>query len=778
MTFSRSPANASEMDKLRQDLIDYIEPRVQRSITALSKHHYIQIRGALEQAHPSYSEDDLYERSFFLEAFEDRLTQPIHWGTLPLGDLYTILSLLKAPLLDQSTRVSDEFDVCRMEVQSLRFKSRSCSPTSLRRLQRVLQRLVGKHHLVSSLSSEIKATLENEDFDKILSRSLLETCIEIFDSLEDRTSDEVSLPMEGPDASNSHPHDPLAELVPVASNSQLPESPLGLPAPETPERLALQSSRLDEQLSRRLFTTYISSEFPFAPISDVSNLHLHYLDYCQGASSLSASHTLINLCFALVCLGPAAPGCPTAEHFYGCARSQLSLLEERGDTLYLVQCHILQVQYLTAIGNLNLAWQVTGLTIRKAQSLGIHTKDGISDADDDVSRAEVSKRVWHTIQNIERALAMRLGREPQNFHDSCDWDITSPLICELTSANAIPLGMTEVHETYTPDATFFNANTYLYYISKGLGEVEGELRPSGTECLLKKITEPDTVDITDFIKDVEARLIAWKRTYTALVHEEGVMHSDSFTHYHSIYITTVRYLHLTLRYYRPWFILSIALSLPCAHCPNPEPHMRGFENGRLDSPAFLGLVREGARKCFNAATSLSKVTSMYLNDPPQDQARVASRPCLEGEHLEALYACGLTFIAARMIPNTLCISADRNPTKLVEYIDSQLEDTQADIETLINTSHLPDQFKARATLCAKALEHFSINADEMRKPSYYPECFAVPWSAWHRLYRRLELKSSFSDRSNSPISPRDSEPPFASRGFFAWMDSLPVDLHP
>lgn len=266
--------------------------------------------------------------------------------------------------------------------------------------------------------------------------------------------------------------------------------------------LTLTPSPLEPGLLRKLFLNYLAAEFAFTPISDLATLKCYYHDYCKGVSPLGASHTLIDLCFALSCLVTLPPRCPPADSFYKTAQSRLTLLEDQGSTLCQVQCHILQVQYLTTIGELNLALQINRVTIRKARVLGLHTDSFIRSTGDEDHSKELKKRVWHTIQTIERALTMRLGMEPQKF--TFDWDIRSPLICDTDWARDIPSLPPPV--TYHSLVTFFNANAYLLHIFKGPSDPTARFWPSGLECPLERLTKSDLSEIADFSNKTEREL--------------------------------------------------------------------------------------------------------------------------------------------------------------------------------------------------------------------------------------------------------------------------------
>ncbi|MBE7182101.1 MAG: fungal specific transcription factor domain-containing protein [Terriglobus roseus] len=86
-------------------------------------------------------------------------------------------------------------------------------------------------------------------------------------------------------------------------------------------------------------------------------------------------------------------------------------------TLESLQALILMSLYLQCSANLNHSWNVIGLAVRQAQSLGLHLQKTYQRSGTPLVR-EVQKRVWTASYVLDSASAMMLGRPPMISHDA------------------------------------------------------------------------------------------------------------------------------------------------------------------------------------------------------------------------------------------------------------------------------------------------------------------------------------------------------------------------
>lgn len=88
----------------------------------------------------------------------------------------------------------------------------------------------------------------------------------------------------------------------------------------------------------------------------------------------------------------------------------LSRIFEKAD-LSLIQAMLLLCHYLQGTLCLNECWNLVGLMVRAAQSLGLHL-DPSKEASFTTTEKEIRKRVWWGCFILDRTLSMKLGRPP------------------------------------------------------------------------------------------------------------------------------------------------------------------------------------------------------------------------------------------------------------------------------------------------------------------------------------------------------------------------------
>ena len=81
-----------------------------------------------------------------------------------------------------------------------------------------------------------------------------------------------------------------------------------------------------------------------------------------------------------------------------------------GETFEFLQVLVLKSMYLQSTNHANHCWNVAGLAIRIAQSLGLH--DPQTYANEELITKEYRKRTWCMCLQLDRTLAMTYGRPP------------------------------------------------------------------------------------------------------------------------------------------------------------------------------------------------------------------------------------------------------------------------------------------------------------------------------------------------------------------------------
>ena len=99
-----------------------------------------------------------------------------------------------------------------------------------------------------------------------------------------------------------------------------------------------------------------------------------------------------------------------ADNFVAQARYFVSLAVSHGAGLETVQALLLLTHYLQGTTELNDCWNLAGLLIRTAMSIGLHIDP--TEASLSLVEKEVRKRVWAGCFIVDRTLSMKFGRPP------------------------------------------------------------------------------------------------------------------------------------------------------------------------------------------------------------------------------------------------------------------------------------------------------------------------------------------------------------------------------
>ena len=528
-----------------------------------------------------------------------------------------------------------------------------------------------------------------------------------------------------------------------------------------PTSLTDKMPTISEQLSDRLLNVYLESEYLLMPIFDAPVLREHYKTFkTQKKPADHWTGAIINLCFALACLGPSAPRVPSAEAFYQHAQSLGPSLVALDNPVHSMQFHILQVQYLIASGKLKLAWEVIACVLRTAQSHGMHTKSPILRAkyEDDT---DLIQRLWHAIQILERSLALRLGVVARTFGSSCN--ALLPSVRDTDWAEDVPGLETGDEKACSLLIDFFNATARLYRISDDILELERDLRFPGSECPLETIRK---WDLDDFNK-VEKELSDWKASLPRTLRikcAEATGKTPNPVHSQLANIIRFRHRYLAFRLYRPLFILAQVLSVRCGFCSSDRSHMARDEEPSLNSPAVLGFIRAASSKCVLAAHCL-------LWDIGHDARTAPDRkfddiPSLTCEVLDGRYTCGLVIIVSCAMK--------------FNWMDHKQWERHFDMPDMLRQQFLsweqnirPAYMKMRISRCVEAFAFFRDHFYDAWDPDKGIKNHGLPHSSWRNLCQRLDLDWAWvEDPSLAVATPGFYEP----IPFLPWMESLPVDF--
>ncbi|CZR63786.1 uncharacterized protein PAC_13683 [Phialocephala subalpina] len=189
----------------------------------------------------------------------------------------------------------------------------------------------------------------------------------------------------------------------------------------------------DRQLADDLVDAYFEHVHPFYPFIHEGSFRVEYERmWTRFSTPLSSSppswHAILNLFFARGC--EFSPAIPEQERsnatspFIARARSIIFSEVFRRGNLELVQALLLMCQYLQGTLEFNECWNLVGLMIRTAISIGLHLNP--EDAAFTPIEKEVRKRAWWGCFILDRTLSMKFGRPP-SIQAADDIEVPYPL---------------------------------------------------------------------------------------------------------------------------------------------------------------------------------------------------------------------------------------------------------------------------------------------------------------------------------------------------------------
>ncbi|KAJ5546579.1 hypothetical protein N7494_004164 [Penicillium frequentans] len=641
------PDGPNEVDLLRWDLVKIIHNKP--NAASLEAPTLMRLLEVLQQDHPSYSEDELQEKAEFSVMIQERWDGPTKGGKLSNSDMRALEFILKVPFMDRSAVDAHERDIClgifTPSMSSDRQRPmKSWSPAGLRLLHRVLRKSQlnprDKQVLI-----ELNTALETE---VPMSRTTWQNCMNILfrDSVAKHAGrstrsqicrsehvSQVQMPertVQAKRLSAPKPKPPTVTPRPTLSDSLSDTEPTFRMEPSTALLDPRPTFQLSESLAASLFEVYCHTDYPLLPIIDLVMFE-PYQDPAksQGSALKPPQAGPLKFCHALACLSNGDPRVlKHAPTLYQSAQESMPSIANSGDMLSLVQCQVLQSQYLRAVGDLTSAWEVIGLAIRKAHTLGIRAK--LDKNFPDSTSNKLAVRLWHSMQMMERSLALDLGVT------YCGIDsIFNKALSSDTWADGVP-GLAENDQgTSICISKFFHASHSLHVIMDELVDFEEELRLSNGQCALQKIKEADLLDFMN----MEARLESWYESLPTALRDKVQSDSPSPLVDRLRSRLLMRYLYFKIRLYRPLLILGVALSISCA-CGS-GPHMRRQNKYGKHGLSILTIIRNASSKCLNLAAQL---TDLLWQCKGSVSLPIDASAC---EYAHYAYACGLAIIAAR-----------------------------------------------------------------------------------------------------------------------------------
>jgi hypothetical protein len=171
-------------------------------------------------------------------------------------------------------------------------------------------------------------------------------------------------------------------------------------------------------------------------------------------------------------------------------------------TIENIQILISQCLFLLATSQMDRCWALLGLAIRIAQTIGLHVEDSYkrSLTNPSLLEEETMRRTWYTMYNLDRLLALQLGR-PIAIHDD-DYYVTLPSKAEDSYVR------TDMEEEHSPPLSG-GPSTVDFFIcvirfSGVLGQVISDLyRPSQLK--------PDPDLVLANIATLDGSLLKWKQ---------------------------------------------------------------------------------------------------------------------------------------------------------------------------------------------------------------------------------------------------------------------------
>lgn len=713
----------------------------------------------LEASHPNLSVEYDQERKELLKMVDFKVRYH-NSGAFGWADLSCLRLIFLAPLIPERTIIEDlENEACQVDLEA---RARRPFPlTAVRRLKRVFERCVPNYHQDPTYHQIQAALQEKETKRNPLGLSVLKRCLELlFPEAQSMPSSAAKstptltkrqAPVNSADHSRKTPK-LVDSAAPSPSPSNAPTRGSSLSsrkhhtATSTPRRSQPSKvSLLDNDASKQLLGIYLNVHHLVLPIFGENTIKAAFQEVRSVGDVADAYHAaIVSICLSLGAMADTwskTPGAPAATDLYNHGQLYLPSVQEKHSTLRLIQCHILQAQYQFQVGDLNEASVSISSAVSRAHAEGMHTKAGAYLQNTEVN-LELRRSIWHTIQILQRSLALYRGIEPPNFCSDCDAPFPEPTALQRSDGT----NGSQSNELRSLGFKAFNAWARLFQGIDHLMEIERDFRIQDGGCQMHKIA----CDF-DAYNQAHKRLTHWKQSLPRIL-----TNTDSFNQSATrlCKIIQLRYLYLQLRLHRPLFILAIGLSFKCTECSIEQPHLRDTS---LESPLEFAIIRSGFARCLKAAGELRNLLDTLSTNPLLSAFLT--------ELSEFAYACGLILTAACMVTHLIGTSG-------LGLSQQRCEIWADGVRVTLLTKHEEASrrhklLNTRISRSKEVLLSLSKTVSRNSDPRAVVKNVNIPSNAWHRLYGRLRLEYQDIGLSSPFV---DAPSPYA------WMESQLMDL--
>ncbi|OOQ82807.1 putative C6 transcription factor [Penicillium brasilianum] len=281
------------------------------------------------------------------------------------------------------------------------------------------------------------------------------------------------------------------------------------------------------RMADRLMEVYWDYVFPLYPFVDSAHMKMEYTRVWQG-DPLHYDENMVmctfNVIFALASkladfIAPEERE-TSADAYFSRAKGLLQFNLWDTGSAGLIQCLLLMAQYLQSTDYSHQCWICTGLSIRNAQSLGIHLPQTIANLRTPSER-QLARKLWHGCVLMDRVISMTFGR---------------PAMISKYSSGAVPLPIS-VDDEFISAATIAEPSqpverpSMMVFYAKTL-----ELYEIMNDVLLslyKPVADEITDDIHDFyfnntagegertIFELDRSLTRWTRSLPVHLREDS-----------------------------------------------------------------------------------------------------------------------------------------------------------------------------------------------------------------------------------------------------------------
>ncbi|THC98771.1 hypothetical protein EYZ11_001750 [Aspergillus tanneri] len=355
------------------------------------------------------------------------------------------------------------------------------------------------------------------------------------------------------------------------------------------------SVRLSPEEADRLMADYLTREYAYLPILDLSEFRALYAMVRSGQRMATGSSPFLGVLFTMFSLSALTTGKideAGVKSLFDHGRSLSRDLDDHGSPAQQVQSYILQTQYLYTSGKPHLAWIFIGLAIRRRRD------------------RELSRRLWHSAMILERMLALQMGLPPQT---SQPLRVPLPTHLDTDYVDAISEQTSSADVERPSLIEFLTACARLYSQVEDLLAWEDETRMRQDSCAAKKVLALDFKPLMQ----MDSYLYQWQTSIPSFLQKP-----KPNTQQEDPIIRRQRNL-LRARYL----------------CRSGDsPHITINESSP-DLPLALSTVRVSSLKCIMAALELLDIF---------EHEKELFSPSWES--VDYLYICGTVFLAAQSCP--------------------------------------------------------------------------------------------------------------------------------